>query len=275
MRTIYKKFKRPVKKFAHGGEYHDDEGNPVYETIPGEKPVENTWDYVKPVADVVTGIGGKALGYMQDKYNDWTGKGEIPEQERTESNPNYSGMNEVVDWMQEQERSGRGRVGFEGSGENRISAVDVLERMRQPEESRDPNVPSYDPEPSSDDIERKAMMFSNVFDAVRSNRWMGMDARPGEHQDYTEEKRARFKEVFNEQGVPEEWQNEFFEALRAMRPGITQGDMSGKSGIQIEKIEAGQIDTPTTSRNLQELPLRKTPITMPETQRRGIFRRRR
>jgi hypothetical protein len=252
---------------------HDAEGNPIEETIPSDSEFNiPVGEYAKPITDVVTGIGKGIGGYLQDKYNDWTGKGEIPEQERTVSNPNYSGMNEVVDWMQEQERSGRGRVGFEGEGETRISAVDVLERMRQPEESRDPNVPSYDPEPSSDDIERKAMMFSNVFDAVRSNKWMGMDARSGMPQDYTEEKRARFKEVFNEQGVPEEWQNEFFEALRAMRPAYTQGDMSGRSGTKIEKIEAGQIDTPTTSQNLQ---IRETPITMPETQRRGIFRRRR
>jgi len=209
------------------------------------------------------------MNFMQKKYNEFTGKGpkEMPVEKFESTNQNYSGMNEVIDWMQEQERSGMGIVG----NEKDASAIDVLERGRQTEDTIDQDAVNYMPSPSGDDIERKAMMFSNVFSDVSSNPYMGLDSsRPG--QDFTEEKRSRIAEAFRKNNVPEEWQNEFFETLRSMRPGITQGNMRGKSGMQVERLKAGTIDTPRTDQKLQ---MRETsPITMPQTGRRGLFRRR-
>jgi len=244
-------------KYDHGGShdeplYYDSEGNPIYETI--------------------SGVAESALEKGQELYNDWRGVPGIPAQERETSNPLYSGMNEVVDWMQEQERSGRGRVGSEGEGESHVSSVDVLERIRQPEETTNPNVPSYDPAPSPHDIEKKAMMFSNVFDVVRSNIFKGIDDSGVRGGDLTEEKRERISKVLEEQEVPEEWQNEFFEALRMMRPGMTQGGYSGEGMREMEGQQAGTIDSPRTSQSLQ---ISQSPIQLPETQRRGIFRRNR
>ena len=216
------------------------------------------------------GIGTKVMNFMQKKYNEFTGKGpgQIPVEKFESTNENYSGMNEVIDWMQEQERSGMGVVG----NEKDASAIDVLERGRQTEDTRDQDAANYMPSPSGDDVERKAMMFSNVFNDVSSNPYMGMDMRGPVRQDFTEEKRARIVEAFKKNNVPEEWQNEFFETLRSMRPGITQGGYSGKSGMQVERLEAGTIDTPRTEQKLQ---MRETsPVAMPQATRRGLFRRR-
>ena len=235
-------FKHGGKHYPHGGK-HEEEG----------------------------GMGSNIMNFLQDKYNQFTGKGpkEMPVEKFESTNQNYSGMNEVIDWMQEQERSGMGVVG----NEKDASAIDVLERGRQTEDTRDQDAANYMPSPSGDDVERKAMMFSNVFNDVSSNPYMGMDMRgPIRGQDFTEEKRARIVEAFKKNNVPEEWQNEFFETLRSMRPGITQGGYSGKSGMQVERLEAGTIDTPRTEQKLQ---MRETsPVAMPQTTRRGLFRRR-
>jgi len=229
-------FKHGGKHYPHGGK-HEEEG----------------------------GMGSNIMNFLQDKYNEFTGRGpkEMPVEKFESTNQNYSGMDEVVDWMLEQKSQGMG-PGVEASS---------LERLKTGGQSKDPDASNYMPAPSPDDIERKAMMFSNVFDAVSSNPYMGMDMTgPGGGQDLTEEKRARIAEAFKENNVPEEWQNEFFEALRTIRPGITQGGYSGKSGMQVERLEAGTIDTPRTDQKLQ---MRETsPVTMPQTRRRGLFRRR-
>tara|TARA_R100001463_G_scaffold70460_1_gene124133 strand:- start:920 stop:1642 length:723 start_codon:yes stop_codon:yes gene_type:complete len=240
MRTLYKHGGN--RKYAGGGEYYPHGGRHEEEE----------------------GMGTKVMNFMQDKYNQFTGKGPqpIPAEKFESTNENYSGMDEVVDWMLEQKSQGMG-PSFEASS---------IEKLKTGGQSKDPNAPNYMPPPSPDDIERKAMMFSNVFDAVNSNPYMGLDMRgSGTGGNLTDEKRAKITEVFNEQGVPEEWQNEFFESLRLIRPGITQGGYSGKSGREMEGLEAGPIETPRPNESLQ---MTQTPISMPETQRRGIFRRR-
>ena len=57
-----------------------------------------------------------------------------------------------------------------------------------------------------------------------------------------------------------------------MRPGITQGGYSGEGMREMEGQQAGTIDSPRTSQSLQ---ISQSPIQLPETQRRGIFRRNR
>ena len=256
MRTIYKKFKRPVKKFNHGGGYHDDEGNPVYETIPGGEPVENTFNPEQPVEKKEEGGGGTGsnfMNFLQDKYNQYTGKGpgQIPVEPFESTNQNYSGMDEVVDWMLEQKSQGMG-PGFE---------TPSLEKLRSGE-SRDPNATNYMPAPSGDDVERKAMMFSNALSVLKDMNSLNMD-RPLN----TDQKRDNVMKVFQEQQIPEEWQNEFFEAFRVVTPNIVQSSaIQQMPGREAQPIDSG-VQSPEMMSTTQ-------PIRMPETQRRGIFRRR-
>jgi hypothetical protein len=198
------------------------------------------------------GMGTKVMNFMQDKYNQYTGKGPqpIPAEEFESANQNYSGMDEVVDWMLEQKSQGMG-PGFE---------TPSLEKLRSGE-SRDPNATNYMPAPSPDDIERKAMMFSNALSVLKDMNSLNMD-RPLN----TDQKRDNVMKVFQEQQIPEEWQNEFFEAFRVVTPSIVQSS----AVQQMPGREAQPIETPRTSQSLQ---MTQTPISMPETQRRGIFRR--
>ena len=228
-------YKHGGKHYPHGGK-HEEEG----------------------------GMGSNIMNFLQDKYNQYTGKGPqpVPAEKFESTNENFGGMDEVVDWMLEQKPQGMGP----------IVETNVLEKLKTGGQSKDPNAPNYMPAPSPDDIERKAMMFSNVFNAVRSNPYMGMDTRgPLADGDFTDEKRAKITEVFNEQKVPEEWQNEFFEALRSIRPGITQGGYSGKSGMEMEGLEAGPIDSGVQRPGVQGS---TQTIQMPQARRRGLFRRR-
>ena len=199
------------------------------------------------------GMGTKVMSFLQDKYNQYTGKGPqpIPAEEFESTNQNYSGMDEVVDWMLEQKSQGMG-PGFE---------TPSLEKLRSGE-SRDPNATNYMPAPSGDDIERKAMMFSNAFSVLKDMNSLNMDKPLN-----TDQKRDNVMKVFQEQQIPEEWQNEFFEAFRVVSPGIVQSSaVQQMPGREAQPIDSG-VQSPEMMSTTQ-------PIRMPETRRRGIFRRR-
>lgn len=242
-------YKHGGKHYPHGGKHEEEEG--FFKS------------FVNFLPRAASEVGSDAMRVLQAGYNKATGKGPqpIPAEKFESTNENYSGMDEVVDWMLEQQSQGMGP----------IMETNVLEKLKTGGQSKDPNAPSYMPTPSPDDIERKAMMFSNVFDAVRSNPYIGIDDRRGAGGNSTDEKRAKITEVFNEQKVPEEWQNEFFEALRSIRPGITQGGYSGKSGMEMEGLEAGPIDSGVQRPGIQGS---TQTIQMPQARRRGLFRRR-
>ena len=235
------------KYYPHGGKHefvHSDGKTYDYPETFGEAVTES----FRPVYDVVKDIGTG----MQDMYNKYTGKGPqpIPAEPFESTNQNYSGMDEVVDWMLEQKSQGMG-PGFE---------TPSLEKLRSGE-SRDPNAPNYMPAPSPDDIERKAMMFSNAFSVLKDMNSLNV-AEPLN----TDQKRGNVMKVFQEHQIPEEWQNEFFEAFRVVSPSIVQSS----AVQQMPAREAQPIESPRTSQSLQ---MTQTPINMPETQRRGIFRR--
>jgi hypothetical protein len=199
------------------------------------------------------GMGSNFMNFLQDKYNQYTGKGpgQIPVEEFESTNQNYSGMDEVVDWMIEQKSQGMG-PGFE---------TPALEKLRSGE-SRDPNATNYMPAPSGDDVERKAMMFSNALSVLKDMNSLNMD-RPLN----TDQKRDNVMKVFQEQQIPEEWQNEFFEAFRVVTPSIVQSSaVQQMPGRGAQPIDSG-VQSPEMMSTTQ-------PIQMPETRRRGIFRRR-
>ena len=198
------------------------------------------------------GMGTKVMNFVQDKYNQFTGKGsgQTPAEPFESTNQNYSGMDEVVDWMIDQKSQGMG-PGFE---------TPSLEKLRSGE-SRDPNAPNYMPAPSGDDVERKAMMFSNALSVLKDMNSLNMD-RPLN----TDQKRDNVMKVFQEQQIPEEWQNEFFEAFRVVNPSIVQSSaVQQMPGREAQPIDSG-VQSPEMMSTTQ-------PIQMPETRRRGIFRR--
>ena len=245
------------KYYPHGGK-HEEEGGIL----------RDVGDLVMTIPRAAGEVGSDVMQLLQSGYNKATGRGpkEIPAEEFKSTNMNYGGMDEVVDWMLEQKAQGMGP---------NVEAPS-LERLRSGE-SRDPNAINYMPAPSPDDIERKAMMFSNAFDAARNmnasfaSRGLnefGQAVNPMT----TDEKRANIMKIFKEQGIPEEWQNEFFDAFRKLQGSIVATD-PGINAPATKRPDEILMPPPggTAGRGIQGS---TQPIQMPQTRRRGLFRRR-